>query len=185
MKSVRQTRAVTRLEFWEYNAKCATGVAIGFAAYQAFPQYSGQLVWVLISILLSITHDNNSQVAFDRMKGNVVGSLVGFLAFFTPHTPRIFTVCGGVLATIAICFRLKLIPVARTALAAFIIVVLYEGEHGSWEGAVYRMISVVVGCLIGLVINYAFRKLVFRLFPPTAKPEVKGIEKEEKPDGGE
>jgi hypothetical protein len=36
---------------------------------------------------------------------------------------------------------------------------LFEETHSSWEGAVYRMASVVVGCLIGLIINYVFRKM--------------------------
>jgi NhaP-type Na+/H+ or K+/H+ antiporter len=51
-----------------------------------------------------------------------------------------------------------LIGVCRTALVAFIIVMIFEEAHSSWTGAIYRMISVVLGCLIGLVINYTFRR---------------------------
>ena len=47
----------------------------------------------------------------------------------------------------------------------FVIVVLYEEAHSSWQGAVYRMVCVVAGCFIGLVINRAFRRISMRLRP--------------------
>ena len=140
---------------------------------------------MLISILLSITHDNNSKVAYDRMKGNILGSAVGLFAFFLHNPPNLLTICIGVAMTIAICFKLKLIGVSRTALVAFIIVVLYEEAHSSWEGAVYRMASVVVGCLIGLVINYAFRKMAITFYRRISTSAVERIENEDSHDSGE
>ena len=155
-------------------------MTIGYILYKTFPQQSGLYLWVLISILLSITHDNNSKVAYDRMKGNLLGSTAGLCAFFLHNPPNLWTICIGVAMTIALCFHLKLIGVSRTALVAFIIVMLYEEAHSSWEGAVYRMTAVVAGCLIGLVINYAFRKFALTLFSAAA---VEAIENEH--DGGE
>jgi len=58
-----------------------------------------------------------------------------------------------------------LIAVCRTALVAFIIVMIFEEAHSSWTGAIYRMASVIVGCLIGLIINHTFRKLTLPLLP--------------------
>ena len=185
MKSFKTIAGVSRLEFCEYNAKCFTGVALGYALYKAFPQQSGQYLWMLISILLSITHDNNSKVAYDRMKGNVLGSAVGLFAFFLHNPPNLLTICIGVAMTIAICFHLKLIGVARTALVAYIIVVLYEEAHSSWEGAVYRMASVVVGCLVGLVINYAFRKIAIAFFTRASTSAAERADDEGKHDDGE
>ena len=185
MKSFKEIAGVSRLEFCEYNVKCFVGVTVGYVLYKAFPQQSGQYLWMLISILLSITHDNNSKVAYDRMRGNVVGSAVGLLAFFLHNPPNLLTICIGVAMTIAICFNLKLIGVSRTALVAFIIVVLYEEAHSSWEGAVYRMASVVVGCLIGLVINYSFRKMAIKFYRPISTSAAQRIENEDKHDGGE
>jgi uncharacterized membrane protein YccC len=164
MSSVKEYAAVSRLEFCEYNVKCFVGVTVGYLFYKAFPQQSGQYLWVLISILLSITHDNNSAVAYDRMKGNLVGSTVGLLVFFLHNPPNLLTICLGVATTIATCFKLRLIGVARTALVAFIIVVLYEEAHPGWEVAIYRVSSVVAGCLIGLIINYAFRRLAITFY---------------------
>jgi uncharacterized membrane protein YgaE (UPF0421/DUF939 family) len=185
MRSFLHITGVSRLEFCEYNLKCFAGVTVGYVLYKAFPQHSGQYLWMLISILLSITHDNNSKVAYDRMKGNILGSAVGLLAFFLHNPPNLLTICIGVAITIAICFHLQLIGVSRTALVALIIVMLYEEAHSSWEGAVYRMASVVVGCLIGLVINYAFRKMAIALYRPIAAPVAAEIENEDKHDGGE
>ena len=185
MKSFKEIAGVSRLEFCEYNLKCFAGVTVGYILYEAFPQYSGQYLWMLLSILLSITHDNNSKVAFDRMKGNILGSAVGLFAFFLHKPPNLLTICAGVAMTIAICFKLNLIGVSRTALVALIIVMLYEEAHSSWEGAVYRMASVVVGCLIGLVINYAFRKVTIAFYRPLSKPDAERIENEDKHDGGE
>lgn len=185
MKSFKEIGGVSRLEFCEYNVKCFVGVTVGYAFYKAFPQQSGQYLWMLISILLSITHDNNSRVAYDRMKGNILGSAVGLFAFFLHNPPNLLTICIGVALTIAICFHLKLIGVSRTALVAFIIVVLYEEAHSSWEGAVDRMGSVVVGCWIGLMINYAFRKVAIVFYRPISASGAERIENEEKHDAAE
>jgi uncharacterized membrane protein YccC len=165
MKRFEEVAGFGPFIFWEYNLKCLTGVTVGYLLYRAFPEQSGQFLWVLLSILLSITHDNSSKVAFDRMKGNIVGSLVGLAAFFLHNPANLLTICIGVAATVTICSLLGLIGVVRTALVAFVIVVLYEQEHSSWDGAVYRVACVIGGCFIGLVINYVFRKIALTLQP--------------------
>jgi uncharacterized membrane protein YgaE (UPF0421/DUF939 family) len=185
MKSFKEMTGVSTLEFAEYNVKCFAGVTVGYVLYEAFPQQSGQFLWMLISILLSITHDNNSKVAYDRMRGNVLGSAVGLFAFFLHNPPNLLTICIGVAMTIAICFRLKLIGVSRTALVAFIIVMLNEEANGNWKVAVYRMASVVVGCLIGLVINYAFRRMAIAFYRRISTADMERVEQEDKADGGE
>jgi hypothetical protein len=165
MKRFEEVAGFSPFIFWEYNLKCLTGVAFGFLLYRAYPARSGELLWLLLSILLSITHDNNSKVAYDRMKGNIVGSLAGLAAYFLHNPANLLTICLGVATTITICSLLRLIGVVRTAIVAFVIVVLYEETHSGWEGAVYRMASVIVGCFIGLVINNAFRRIAMTLRP--------------------
>jgi uncharacterized membrane protein YgaE (UPF0421/DUF939 family) len=168
MKSFEEVAGFSPFIFWEYNLKCLAGVAVGYLLYRAFPEQSGELLWVLLSILLSITHDNNSKVAYDRMKGSIIGSLVGLASYFLRNPANLLTICIGVAATIAICSLLRLIGVVRTALVAFIIVVLYEESHSGWQGAVYRTACVVVGCFIGLLINNVFRRIALTLRPPSA-----------------
>jgi uncharacterized membrane protein YgaE (UPF0421/DUF939 family) len=163
MKSFKQI-ARGNLEFYEYLIKCLVGVTLGYLLWETFPRESGQSYWLLISVLLSITHDNNSKVAHDRMKGNIVGSITGLLAFLLHKPANLVTICIGVALTIILCFRLHLIGVCRTALVGFIIVILYEEQHSSWMGAVYRVASVILGCVLGLAINYVFRKFTAPLF---------------------
>ncbi|HLX63124.1 MAG TPA: FUSC family protein [Planctomycetota bacterium] len=167
---VRKLARAGTVEFYEYNLKCFVGAAIGYGFYVAYPQHSRQFLWMLISILLSITYDNDSKVAFDRMKGNIIGSAVGLFVFVLHNPPNYATVCVGIALAIAICFMLKLIAVSRTTLVAFIIVLFYEEANSSWHGALYRMTSVIGGCLIGLVINYIFRKLVTAFHLPVSTP---------------
>jgi uncharacterized membrane protein YgaE (UPF0421/DUF939 family) len=164
LKSYYEITQGNSIEFYEYIVKCLVGVSIGYLLMQTFPRESGQYYWLLISILLSITHDNNSKVAHDRMNGNIVGSLVGLFVYLLHTPPNLFTICLGVVATIVLCFALDLIAVCRTALVGFIIVVIYEETHSSWKGALYRMVGVVLGCLIGLAINFVFRKITVPLF---------------------
>jgi uncharacterized membrane protein YgaE (UPF0421/DUF939 family) len=177
MKIFKENTRGETIEFYEYIVKCLAGVSIGYMLLKAFPRESGQSYWVLLSILLSITHDNNSKVAYDRMRGNIVGSLAGLLTFLLHKPPNLLTVCVGVVLTITVCFRFNLKAVCRTALVGFIIVLIYEGDHGSWTGAIYRMGSVVAGCFIGLMMNYTFRKL--------SVPVLRSLEHEDKGDGGE
>ena len=159
MRSFKEVTQGNSIMFYEYIAKCLVGVTVGYLLMQTFPRQSGQYYWLLISILLSITHDNNSKVAQDRMRGNVVGSLVGLVMYLVHNPPNLLTICLGVVATILLCFYLDLVEVCRIALVGFIIVMIYEETHSSWTGAIYRMVGVVLGCLIGLAINYIFRKL--------------------------
>jgi uncharacterized membrane protein YgaE (UPF0421/DUF939 family) len=97
------------------------------------------------------------------MRGNIVGSLVGMIMYLLHSPPNLLTICLGVVATILLCFNLDLVAVCRTALVGFIIVMIYEETHSSWTGAIYRMVGVVLGCLIGLAINYLFRKITVPL----------------------
>jgi uncharacterized membrane protein YgaE (UPF0421/DUF939 family) len=180
-----QTTGVSRLEFGEYIVKCLVGVSIGYLLLRAFPREYGDSLWVLISILLSITVDNNSKVAIDRMKANILGSTIGLLVFLLRNPSNLLTICIGVTLTIIVCYRLKLMDVSRTALVAFIIVVLYNAAHRTWNGALERMGSVVAGCLIGLVINHVFRHLVGAVYGaiPASAPQTAG--NPGKGDGGE
>lgn len=169
MKSFKEITRGNTFEFYEYIVKCLVGVTVGYILLKAFPEQSGQYSWLLISILLSITHDNNSKAAHDRMRGNIVGSLVGLSMFFLHKPPNLLTICIGVVVVIVLCFNLDLIAVCRTALVGFIIVMMYEEAHSSWTGAIYRMVSVILGCLIGLIINRTFRKITLPMLPRTEK----------------
>jgi len=163
MRSLKQTVGCGTFELWEYIVKCLVGIAIANYLSIAFPQHKDLCLWLLISVLLSITPDNNSKAAHDRIRANIIGPFVGFIMFPLFPPPSLLAVFIGVVLTILICFKLNLLQVSRTALVGLIIVMAYEKNHDHWIGAIFRMCSVVIGCLIGLAINYLFR-LIFRHF---------------------
>lgn len=137
-----------------YAAKCVVGFVIGYTLYKAIPQY--EVYWTLLSILLVLTPEDKDarRLAVERMKANLIGSVTGLL-LYVMHKPNLWMILIGVLTIIVVCHTLKLIAVARTAMATLIIVLVYEQETTSWLGAVERLVCVVSGCLIGLGITFS------------------------------
>lgn len=159
MADFQKSPACDKFELCEYIAKCLTGVGIVFLLFATFPQEKDLSLWLLVSMLISITHDNNSTAAKDRMRANIIGSFVGLVTFLVLPPPHLLAVFLGVAVTILICFKLDLMQVCRTALVGLVLVLAYEKVHSDWKGAIFRMASVVAGCLLGLIINYLFRRL--------------------------
>ena len=165
-------------QLMEYIVKCIIGVAGTFLLFLLFPAFHDQLYWVIISVILSITHDNDSKAAVDRMKGNIVGSIVGLIGYLLEMLVRrssmlsqlaepassIALIIVGVIITISLCAFMGFISVTRTALVAFFIVMIYEDNHHSYYGAIMRLVSTMSGCLLGLVINKTFSWFIRRTF---------------------
>lgn len=165
-------------QLMEYIVKCIIGVAGTFMLFLFFPTFRDQLYWVIISVMLSITHDNDSKAAVDRMKGNLMGSIVGLIGYllemlvhrspvlsqFAEPVSSISLIIIGVVITISLCAFMGFISVTRTALVAFFIVMIYEDNHHSYNGAIIRLVSTVTGCLLGLVINKTFSWFIRKTF---------------------
>jgi uncharacterized membrane protein YgaE (UPF0421/DUF939 family) len=99
------------------------------------------------------------RLALDRMAANVIGSVIGIALFFI-NGPGLLMMAIGVVITILICSVLKLTSAIRTALAAMLIVMLYETHTHSWKVAVERMGCVIIGCIIALVVSVIFGYLI-------------------------
>lgn len=138
-----------------YAAKCVTGVLLVLGLSWA-TNYK-DIIWVLISVMLVLSPDGSDAVtlAVTRIKANVVGGLAGFLLILI-HPNMIFMMCTAVFITVIICNLLNLEAATRTALAATIIVMTHEAGAHVWDTAVARVISVLAGCLLGLLITFIF-----------------------------
>jgi uncharacterized membrane protein YgaE (UPF0421/DUF939 family) len=139
-----------------YILECMIGLCITYTLYKCFPQH--QFYWSMISAVLVIAPDGkgSNQLAFDRMKANVLGSSIGLLLFLI-HQPNLFLISIAVMLTIIIGTFLKLNTALRSALAAVVIVMIHEeGQHSTWHIAIERMGCVIIGCIIGLLITLAF-----------------------------
>lgn len=145
-----------------YILKCLAGLSICYALYIAFPQH--QFYWSMISVLLSFAPDENhsNRLAYDRMKANVAGSVIGLLLFLM-HTPTLIFLCFGVVITIAVGTLLQFENATRSALAAMMIVMLYEQKQSTWHVALERMFCVIIGCVIALAVTLLFSFVQKRL----------------------
>src|ERR1700692_1551393 len=102
-----------------YILECIIGLCVSYTLYKCFPEH--QFYWSMISTVLVIAPDGkgSNQLAFDRMKANILGSTVGLLLFLI-HIPNLFLICIGVMLTIALGTILKLNAALRSALSALV-----------------------------------------------------------------
>ena len=139
-----------------YIVECIIGICICYTMYTYFPQH--QFFWSLVSVVLVIAPDGtkSNQLAFDRMKANILGSSIGLLLFLIYH-PNLFLICIGVILTIAIGTFLKLNTAMRSSLSSLVIVMIHEEQQNStWHIAFERMGCVMFGCITGLLITVTF-----------------------------
>lgn len=149
---------LTNLEM-QYILKCLIGVLICYVPYTLFPQH--EFYWSIISVLLVLApdHSDSNRLAMDRMKANIIGSLVGLSSFlFLNHAPALAVLCGAVIINIIICYALGLESTTRSALAALVIVLIQEKEKSDWLTGFERMGCVVTGCLVAILITYIFSR---------------------------
>lgn len=137
-----------------YILRCLTGFLTGYLLYLSFPVY--EFYWTMLSIVIVISPDakDSRRLAIERFKANFIGSGSALLCYFSPLS-REFVLIAGIVVTILVCYSLKLMNVARTAVVAYIIVAISEQKDHTWISSAERFGSVALGCFIGLVITLA------------------------------
>ncbi len=146
---------------WLYMVKGVIGILICYIFYKAFPQYPFH--WSMISVVLVFTPDNDQTLAFDRMKANVLGSVIGLMVFLLP-VPDVLIFCLGVVLTILAGLVFRLENTIRPALAAVVIVLVQESKSEEWIVALERVGCVLIGCFIALLITLIFTKAAWARF---------------------
>lgn len=137
----------------QYILKCIIGTSVCYELFIHFPNYP--FYWSMMSVALVFTVENNNELAYDRMKANILGSTIGFILHFISLNSLLLIIIG-ISVVIYLGTILRLGNATRTALAALIIVVVKQGiDKESWV-ALSRMICVVVGCLVALVVTLGF-----------------------------
>lgn len=140
-----------------YIAKCVTG----FAALSLFGEAANipDMSWVVISMLLVLSPDNREAIPLTvvRIKSNLVASIASVL--FLLIAPNIIVaVCLSITVTILICYWLDLMSGSRPALAAVIIISLHPTGAHLWSTSAERVLAVAAGCLVGLILTFAFHR---------------------------
>jgi uncharacterized membrane protein YgaE (UPF0421/DUF939 family) len=143
-----------------YIIKCVLGTIIGFTLYRHYPQV-GQ--WCLLSIILVLAPDRKDafMLATNRIKANLVGSGIGLILFLV-HSINIVMICIGVIVAIVVCELLSLQVATRTAVVALLIVTMHEKGQYLWDVAMERAMGVIGGCIIGVLITYAFHIAILK-----------------------
>ena len=143
-----------------YATRCIIGVVLCYILYVKFPDLPFQ--WSMVSVVVAISPDNQISLAVDRMKANLVGCAIGFMLFFI-HPPNLIMLCIGVVLVIIVGLYFELQGSIRSALAALVVLMLYNGPVHDWRLAMDRLICVVIGCLIALLVtlcfNYIFKAM--------------------------
>lgn len=135
-----------------YTTRCVLGFLIGYELYTRFPEY--ELMWTLISIILVISPEgkDSRRLSIERFKSNLIGSIVGLLCLLL-HEPTYGTTILGILITIAICHIFKIMNMARVALVALLIIMVQPHFEQAEVAPFVRILSVTLGCFIGLFIT--------------------------------
>ena len=138
-----------------YSGKCVTGASMVYLIASLI-NYK-EIGWALISVMLVLTPDGKDAVplAITRIKANVIGAGIGLMCL-TIAPENLILLCCGIVLAISICYLFKLDTGIRSALAAVIIILLHDNGRHLWDTAIERVISVLAGCVLGLIITFAF-----------------------------
>jgi len=138
-----------------YAAKCVAGTLIVFIISRLI-NYT-DIGWCLISVMLVLSPDGKDAVslALTRIKANVLGASVGALCLLISPS-NMWVMSLALVATLSLCYLFKLDAGIRSALAATIIILLHDGGKHLWDTAIERIILVLAGCVLALLITFAF-----------------------------
>ncbi len=146
--------------FITYSAKCITGAVIVLSVSHLFPKLTyADTIWCLFSVLLVLSPDGKDSIslAFNRIKANLMGATIGFV-FITlfPHHITLWIISFALLVTLAAGYLLKWETAIRPALVAVVIIIMPQNAMPSVNTPIARVISVAVGCLLGIAITYVY-----------------------------
>lgn len=154
-----------------YMAKCVSGGIIVFIL--SYITGFTDISWCLISVVLVLSPDNKEALplAFTRIKANLAGSAASLLCLLL-GIPNLFTLTLAFVMAISFCYLFKAMAGSRSSLAAVIIIMLHHDgltSLPSWETVLERVLSVIIGCSLGLLITLLFHR---RLNPAPVEIDV-------------
>ena len=139
-----------------YLIKVILGVVICYVLYKSVPEYP--FYWSLVSVVLATSLDRNTNQAYDRIKANVLGCVVG-ASLYPIELPELLVMCIGVIIIVFLAIAFRITSTTRSALAALIIILLQAEATKHWYIAMERVVCVVTGCVVALLLTLLFNKL--------------------------
>jgi uncharacterized membrane protein YgaE (UPF0421/DUF939 family) len=138
-----------------YLIKVILGVIICYILYKSVPQYP--FYWSLVSVVIATSLDRSTDQAYDRIKANVLGCVVG-ASLYPIQLPELLIICLGVVIIVFLAIGFKITSTLRSALAALIIILLQAETTKHWYIALERVVCVVTGCVVALLLTLFFNK---------------------------
>lgn len=147
------------------------GFSIGFFLVKQFPEFD--LFWSLLSVMLVISPEGKDapRLTTERVKANLIGAFSAFVVILLPFD-IFYKIMIGIVVAAVLCSIFKLLNVSRTAIVA-IIIILIERPNDSIAASIERFISVLIGCIIGLLIVVSTGYLIRFLHKKFLKIEYK------------
>ncbi|MCU4415027.1 FUSC family protein [Acinetobacter sp. WU_MDCI_Axc73] len=130
---------------------------------------SNFFLWASLTAFFTLQFDQTNKVNFNQITGNIIGSVVGIAIWFlisgASHyvsyiNLEYYFLILGIFITTLICIILKHGEYCGIALASFLIVTVYDVSHHTIEGALFRIIFCVTGCLIAYIIDLIVSQLL-------------------------
>ena len=140
--------------------KCILGVGICYCIYKRWPQYPFN--WAIISVALGLSFDNTHKHATDRIIANILGCFVGLILYLIP-LPYVLQLCVGVAIIVLIGCKFNIADTIRSALAAFLIIMLQDKSSERWSIPVERVLCVMTGCCVALLLNIVFNMMLAKI----------------------
>lgn len=146
-----------------YIFRCLIGFIIGYNLMINYPQY--ELFWGLLSIILVISPEgkDSRRLTNERVRSNLIGSIVGLCCVYINSEPNIEIVIIGIIFTSITCYILKVMNMARVAIVALLIILIQPHFSAIQLTPIYRFLSVTIGCLIGFSITLITSILIRKL----------------------
>lgn len=133
-----------------YFIRISIGFSIGYYIYKHYNQH--EALWAILSIILVISPEgkNSKKLSIDRLKSNLIGSVVGLICLQI-HEPNFYLILFGIILTIFVCYFFKVLDMARVALVALIIILIQPFTGMEDLTPFLRFFSVTAGCIIGFL----------------------------------
>ncbi|AYL99082.1 FUSC family protein [Mucilaginibacter celer] len=160
--------AVTKIDSaaWLFTIKCVIGVAICYYFYVEWPTFPFE--WAIISVGLGLSFDNTNKAAVDRTVANITGCIAGLVLYPIPIA-RIMQLSIGLVLIVLIAFKFNKADMIRTAITAFVIVMLQNTGPRLWLIPLERALTTLVGCLVAFLLTLSFNLLLPKKIPSFTK----------------
>ena len=144
--------------FLIYLLECGVGVCIGFYCFHKNAEIGG---WVLVSTVMVLAPDKEDAIkfAFNRIKANLVGAVVGLLLTYI-HSPNVYTIAFGVVLAALLCEILHIRSAIRSATVSIVLISLTPSGRKFYEVACERALGVAAGCTIAMLLTIIIHALI-------------------------